>query len=353
VENTFEMVGYQGFVVYSDIEADAETEESIVMGRLEGKVREAKIRNLFERNTLTGYGGGYYFDSEITADLDPDESDIGGNVTALIGGSLIENTISRNTVTDGYGGFVLSSIGPEEGFDGDDPMIDAEDVEVDGILFAKVSESSINNQLTANTLMGGYGGLMASFVGAEIYVDGAEYDDLQAFVNLAGITNTFSRNTFSDTDEGPGLFMFNEIRASYDECCSEASIMNSSISDRFTNDRFTDNDGDGVEIFYSTYANDTEDVAIDLFMQGVTATENDGAGVDINYEGDGTFTGDLGGGALGSNGMNSFFGNSDADVENDSGTEIKAENNWWGDSDPSDQVDGDPVDFDPWLNSAP
>ena len=73
---------------------------------------------------------------------------------------------------------------------------------------------------------------------------------------------------------------------------------------------------------------------------------------------------DAGGGSLvidgrtfGSAGRNVFLGNRSAgdstlDLQNLTTVTVPAKNNFWGDSDPSDQVDG-PVDFTPWLDSDP
>jgi hypothetical protein len=73
---------------------------------------------------------------------------------------------------------------------------------------------------------------------------------------------------------------------------------------------------------------------------------------------------DAGGGSLSldgatrtSAGMNSFSGNRSAtdstlDVHNLGTSLLKAESNWWGDLDPSNQVSGS-VDFTPWLTESP
>jgi len=73
---------------------------------------------------------------------------------------------------------------------------------------------------------------------------------------------------------------------------------------------------------------------------------------------------DAGGGALtldgrteSSRGGNLFLGNRGPsgrplDVQNLTSIVVRAEGNWWGDLDPSDQVEG-PVDFEPWLTAPP
>lgn len=104
-----------------------------------------------------------------------------------------------------------------------------------------------------------------------------------------------------------------------------------------------------------------------LSLQGATLTANGGfsgsvaqyGGVSIND----TAQADLGGGSVtlwgsvvNSTGGNTFTGNRSEtdptlDVQNNTATQVKAENNCWGDPDPSDQVSGS-VDWDPVCSVA-
>jgi len=96
-------------------------------------------------------------------------------------------------------------------------------------------------------------------------------------------------------------------------------------------------------------------------MNGGGSSANPGyGGVSIKE----TAQADLGGGSLTlqgvavtSAGLNTFLGNrgptdTTLDIENLTTTNVKAENNWWGDLAPADQIAGT-IDFSPFLSSAP
>ena len=62
---------------------------------------------------------------------------------------------------------------------------------------------------------------------------------------------------------------------------------------------------------------------------------------------------DLGGGARGSEGFNSIYGNGYYHVRNGTPNTIRAENNWWGEDPPNPILFSGFVDYDPWLIKPP
>lgn len=114
----------------------------------------------------------------------------------------------------------------------------------------------------------------------------------------------------------------------------------------------------GVAVYGSARASFQDDVFAN--NGGSTSSEAYYGGLSVA----GTAVADAGGGSLvldgltrSSLGRNSFLGNrssSDAthDLENQTTVQVKAEQCWWGDADPSDQTSG-PVDATPALSSAP
>lgn len=99
--------------------------------------------------------------------------------------------------------------------------------------------------------------------------------------------------------------------------------------------------------------------SLNVTASQVTSTENVLEGVRIQYISPGDFVVDLGGGSLGSLGLNRIFGNIGRDVRiNSVGVEPTAENNWWGDISglmPSRVLfeNGSTIDADPWLAADP
>jgi hypothetical protein len=62
---------------------------------------------------------------------------------------------------------------------------------------------------------------------------------------------------------------------------------------------------------------------------------------------------DIGGGALGSTGLNSINNNANDDVANDTLVGIMAKYNWWGQAPPDSDKFFGPVDYSEWLTSSP
>ncbi|MGE5197191.1 MAG: NosD domain-containing protein [Deltaproteobacteria bacterium] len=160
----------------------------------------------------------------------------------------------------------------------------------DGIGILTYLASNVSADISGNTITNSGGG---------IFLGGFESSTLSA---------TISRNTISN---GPneGIFLW-----STDDNVLSAKISENTIT------------GKGTE---GVYVYDLDAGSIDPVI-------------------------DLGGGALGSIGRNSIYGNTSYDVSSDvAGLAIKAQNNWWGQSPPdAGQFNGD-VDYGSWLTSAP
>lgn len=79
------------------------------------------------------------------------------------------------------------------------------------------------------------------------------------------------------------------------------------------------------------YLNASSDADLTLRLEDSTATDNVLRGVYVNDDTTGTFTADLGGGALGGLGGNRFFDNQSYDLYGDlDNLQLDAESNWWG-----------------------
>jgi len=93
---------------------------------------------------------------------------------------------------------------------------------------------------------------------------------------------------------------------------------------------------------------------LNALFENNTIAMNVGDGFELDNVNGGIFDYDLGGGTLGSAGLNSIFANgSGFDINNDTGADIKAENNWWGVAPPNPARFSGTVDFDPSLTSNP
>jgi hypothetical protein len=146
---------------------------------------------------------------------------------------------------------------------------------------------------------------------------------------------------------------------------STTNISHFSIANTFTNNTITGNTGVGLEVedFMPTSGiGSISDFTIRVFMQGNTVASNTGGGVRLWLTGGAAFTAaytaDLGGGALGSTGQNSFYGNIPNDLINWTGAAVSAKNNWWGQSTgpAAGQIvstGAGTVNFTPWLTTAP
>ena len=221
----------------------------------------------------------------------------------------ITNTFTGNTISNSlYGLFMGNFIHTGESPDSFAPS-------------SPISAADITNIFTGNTISGNsaYGVFMGN--GNEIYTNGSDSP-----ISTADITNTFTGNSISGN--GTGVYMPNAIVTT----SSNSPISTADISDTFTGNSISGNSG-GVSISYGSGWNYVSTVTTKLLMQENKIIANGGVGgvfVDFNSF-QGTFTGDLGGGSLGSAGNNSFYGNTGGDLKfNNTGTTISAEHNWWG-----------------------
>jgi hypothetical protein len=113
-----------------------------------------------------------------------------------------------------------------------------------------------------------------------------------------------------------------------------------------------------IGLYLSRTGSSTQGV-IELKASSNSFISNLSHGVYIDDDSSESWAIDLGGGALGSTGGNSIFGNTGTDIRVDlDGEELKAENNWWGVSNGLAGGDltlevGSTIDTDPFLTSAP
>lgn len=193
-------------------------------------------------------------------------------------------------------------------------------------------------------------------------VSGAAVDALDISLNnvaagSASLTATVSGNIFSDG----GLGMFFQT--------DETSVGVFTIINNTSRGNTGASNQDGIDLFVAGNSSMTVTVSNNIL------TDNARRGLLVNVTGAGSFTGtvsgntftgndtgvrligtgttDLGGGTLGSVGQNRLFDNATADITNDSGVEVKAENNWFGADLTPVLAGADLVDTTPVLTSDP
>jgi hypothetical protein len=92
---------------------------------------------------------------------------------------------------------------------------------------------------------------------------------------------------------------------------------------------------------------------VNILGQSLVSTDNGGAGVRVSTDGAGAVV-DFGGGALGSLGQSSIYGNGNVDMrEVGPGGAIVAQHNWWGIAPPAAGQFGGTVDYSNWLIAPP
>jgi hypothetical protein len=312
-----------GVLVEHSYVGDDEDEEAIPAD-VTAEVTNTNITNSFTNSRFNENGQEYgdginiglnLLNAWADATAPEEESVILGDLSALVDSSGIYNTFDNSQALENYGyGVIIAAI---EEYSGN--MIWAD---------ANLNDSAVLGDMTAEIL---------DATIANSFVNGSDVSGNYMF-GVAVLNGMWS----GGDDDG------------YVEGIIDASINTSQITDTITDSFFDGNgfeDGRGYFVSTLTEAYDTEDVAVSVFAEDSSFTGNDDDGLYVMYGGSGIFTGDLGGGALGSTGGNTFFGNW-CDVNNITGTTVMAEDNWWGDVDPSDQVCGS-VDYDPWLIAAP
>jgi len=283
-----------------------------------------------------------------------------GNVTAVVDDSSIANKFTSNDISnnDGTGVDIYNYM---EGY----VYVSSTASSVGGNVLSTVTNGSTTNTFTTNTINDN------NDEGVDIYSDMGAYANNNGTIN-GGLTTLVDTSSINDLFKGneisrnynEGINIYNYMGSGYSGTASgtvDGSISNSVVSGTFTRNTISANGttpGDsGIHLYNYTYASDTDAALVQLLMNNNSITYNGDYGVYVEYDGLGTFTGDLGGGSLGAAGSNTLYGNNTLDLYNATSTEIKAENNWWNDNDPSDQVGGltpsDTVDYTPWLTTAP
>lgn len=92
---------------------------------------------------------------------------------------------------------------------------------------------------------------------------------------------------------------------------------------------------------------------VNILGQSLVSTDNGGAGVRVSTDGAGAVV-DFGGGALGSLGQSSIYGNGNVDMRKvGPGGAIVAQHNWWGIAPPAAGQFGGTVDYSNWLIAPP
>jgi hypothetical protein len=150
-----------------------------------------------------------------------------------------------------------------------------------------------------------------------VYFSGNTVDGCRRGLRIGGGTHLISSGNFYRNNALRGVAVYGTARASFE--------------------------GD-------TFENNGGSTSSETFYGGISV-----AGTATAIVGGGSIT--LDGQSRTSLGRNTFLGNRSAtdatlDLENQTTTQVRAENNWWGDTDPSDQVTG-PVDFAPFLTAPP
>jgi len=128
---------------------------------------------------------------------------------------------------------------------------------------------------------------------------------------------------------------------------SGGSTINATINSNTLTGR---NSSTGTAFHSTSY--DTSSNIITNFYNNTFQNAYYGVHLDDNVTGD---EADFGGGLLGSPGYNRFI-NCSTDIEINTSSEIKAENNWWGSATPSPTFDitgGGSIDYEPYLTSDP
>ncbi len=224
---------------------------------------------------------------------------------------------------------------------------------VSGDVVANVDPISITNTVASNVLNDNNQEgvhLSSNRIFAETSGYGAAEGEYVATVDGATIDSTFYRNRASGSEDADGI----EIGESniWASASDSSAVTNSTIDTTFDGNHTDYNSENGI--LYGSTSSTGSSVAVNLFAETNRAVNNGENGFELSEQG-GTFTGDLGGGALASIGVNSFYSNGGFDLENNSGTAIKAESNWWGaNADPSAQIlAGAGVDSTPWRTGHP
>lgn len=275
--------------------------------------------NAMEENGDEETGGMQLYNSIATAD---ENSPISGTTIAT---TVSGNGINRN---NGFGLDLYS-----------DTSTAGENSDISG---STISHTVSNTTFTDNS----------GWAINKIFSDFTAYE-LGSDLIGTSIANTVSNNTATGNYGGISL------SANLSPYGDGSVISGSSVYDTITDNVLTAHTLDGLSLEYSVYADGgTEDSTVKVMLQDNTVTNNGASGVDIFSDVPiGIFTGDLGGGILGSTGNNAIHGNADFDLVNNTDEEVMASGNWWGtDEDPADRIDdvGDSSTVvAPWRSSAP
>jgi hypothetical protein len=223
-----------------------------------------------------------------------------------------------------------------------------------GVVLTAKNNTVLDVAISGNSISNN--GDAAVFLGTSTGYNGADQ---------SAITGTVSANTITENGggSGHGLWLRSNGGGIFDMTITENVIADNELAGLLlqgisvgtnttvvSGNTITGNGGDGVNA--TAYGTST----ITSSLSGNTITGNTGYGVSVSNVGG--F--DMGGGTQGSAGGNRLFNNSleDLRVTSAIGSNIAAENNWWGDPaglQPANVLllNGSTVDADPWLATDP
>lgn len=247
---------------------------------------------------------------------------------------------------NGYDGFSLSN----------SVWIRADETRPSQVL-ADIRDVSINNAVQSNVMDGNHG----EGIHSDNYIDISVYVSDPSSSFRGGIRSATINSSYNDNkirrNGGNGIDSWNDIGLTAGPTKKGNAFMTDAvISDSLVRNSVRGNLGSGVQLAYRFKPVSDLGTAVLIFMERNRVEHNGSGGVLMRDTGVGSVTANLGDASAVSGGFNSFSGNANFDLDNDSAFPVMAENNWWGqDTGPAAGQISAPgrVDCDPWLTAAP
>ena len=322
--------------LYPNLRSGATTTDSLLVS-----IDSSSVSNTFTDNDMSGVEVYNY----LSPYLYTDGSTVNGNIEMRVTNTTVANTFTNNTMDDngqgsGTGLYVSSSI---------EPFAFVGNSTVGGDVTTSVDTLTITNTLAENDITNNtyYGLYLENYEGARLTTYSSSIENAAINTSNATIDNSFTGNNVTGND-GIGFYLYNDFSEarirlmSSTAKSSETSFTATSLSDTLSGNTIT---GNGESMGLDYYLNGSG-VPTDLMMEGNTISENGLENIRIYSDSAAGFTGDLGGGTLGSSGGNVFTNpTGNYDLYNDTGVKIDAKGNLWSDnSDPSSKING-PVGY--------